>query len=1226
MKSFKFIEIAKPGALVILIVSLTAQLVLGQVAGSVDLSDLVVTQMVGDNDGYGYGLLDGSSLPATEHADGNWYFDNRTEQELDDPFARFTDHELPDHPNAVLVHNIDISLFTQVDSLIYTVDISGLHSNRKCRMFVDDNEQFDFAELPSQSARGSGVFSFRLDPATISDGELRVEFKRLANVNGPKWGDDWALDYCVLTVYGQGSTVLCPILSVEPDVLDFGQSLTSQEITITNNGYGSLDYSINTDQPWIIIDMFGGSLDRQASDSVLVRVDRFGLPPGEYSGHINVISNGGTATVDITMSVSAEPVLHVTPRQLDYGAELYELTITIDNIGSGTLEWSLSTDQEWLGLDALMGSTGDELDVITVTINRAGLTPSEYSDSIAVTSNAGEATVEVSMTVSDPGEIPELLVDPIALEFSTNIAQQSLTIRNIGAGTLFWSVSSEQNWIEVGTVQGNTTTETDLVSIAVNRDGLEPGVYAGIIAVASNGGSATVSVSMEVQTSPVLQLSPLSLDFGSDEVEQALTIENLGELPLQWNVTDDQEWISLSPGSGITASEPDQVLVTVNRAGLAPGEYSGLVTVISNGGNDSAEVLIVVSEVPLLAVSSDSLDFGLDLTTQTFSLSNTGYGTLDWSLVTDRPWIIIDPLEGSITTGSQQVTVIVNRENFAPGTHRGGITVSSNGGSGYIAVTMEIEAAPVLSVTPLDLDFDRTQTELSFGISNHGGGELNWTVVANQTWIDLNPVTGTTTWATDMVTVIVDRSGLNPGHYSGVITVTSDYGSVDVSVDMVLNSPPEFAGGTQDGAAVEWATFQRIVTVTDSDGDDLQIACTEKPTDAAFIDNGDGTGLFTFTPDYQFVNQHLVIGFEASDGLSITPADFQLMVENFQLQVGQTSDDFDVMVHSQIEIPFNEPIMESSLSTNLMLTSAYGAPLEYEYFGLGSTTPLLVIHPPAGVLFTDLDTIQVRLVGGPGGVLDLAGLPMESDYSEFFLTGASVYPGDTDDNGVVDERDILPIGMFYNQPGPVREQTGTLWQVYMAHALTPAAVWSPPRSVYADADGNGIVNGDDICAVTDNWQNRVPLTSTLMSQSTFNELLALKPLETSKLIEINQALAECPQSTGREIVSDLLDNALGNTDPTLPTSFNLYQNYPNPFNPETSIQFDLPEASHALLTVYNVAGQRVAVLLDGPAEAGVHIVTWDGRNAEGRRAASGIYLYRLVTDTQSITRRMLLLK
>ena len=88
-----------------------------------------------------------------------------------------------------------------------------------------------------------------------------------------------------------------------------------------------------------------------------------------------------------------------------------------------------------------------------------------------------------------------------------------------------------------------------------------------------------------------------------------------------------------------------------------------------------------------------------------------------------------------------------------------------------------------------------------------------------------------------------------------------------------------------------------------------------------------------------------------------------------------------------------------------------------------------------------------------------------------------------------------------------------------------------------------------------------------------------------------------------------------------PEGFALDANWPNPFNPVTTIGFSLPETSAARLDVYNLAGTRVATLVDGLTAAGAHQVSFDAANL-----ASGVYFYTLQAAGLSETRKMILQK
>jgi len=90
----------------------------------------------------------------------------------------------------------------------------------------------------------------------------------------------------------------------------------------------------------------------------------------------------------------------------------------------------------------------------------------------------------------------------------------------------------------------------------------------------------------------------------------------------------------------------------------------------------------------------------------------------------------------------------------------------------------------------------------------------------------------------------------------------------------------------------------------------------------------------------------------------------------------------------------------------------------------------------------------------------------------------------------------------------------------------------------------------------------------------------------------------------------------------IPREFKLFQNYPNPFNPITAIGYRLLAVSDVELGIYNMLGQKVAVLVSERQSAGIYQVQWD---ASGY--ASGVYLYRIITDNGfSDTKKLLLLK
>ena len=93
---------------------------------------------------------------------------------------------------------------------------------------------------------------------------------------------------------------------------------------------------------------------------------------------------------------------------------------------------------------------------------------------------------------------------------------------------------------------------------------------------------------------------------------------------------------------------------------------------------------------------------------------------------------------------------------------------------------------------------------------------------------------------------------------------------------------------------------------------------------------------------------------------------------------------------------------------------------------------------------------------------------------------------------------------------------------------------------------------------------------------------------------------------GIELVRGDVTTSLNEDQPTVASRIVLQQNYPNPFNPSTTIKFELPGASHVTMSVYDMVGREVSVLVNESSEAGIHEVKFDGSNL-----ASGVYVYRL---------------
>ena len=222
----------------------------------------------------------------------------------------------------------------------------------------------------------------------------------------------------------------------------------------------------------------------------------FALKTIDDAGNRSALSNVASDTT-AGGEPPEEPLLAVSPAQIDFGADLTAQRLTIRNTGTGTLTWTVSEDGPWLIVRPTTGSTKTESDTVTVTVDRSGLNPGNYSGTVTVTPGTGEPrSVAVTMSVAVP---PTLALSVSSLDFGADQTDLSFAITNTGTGTLTWTSAEDQPWLSVSPTNGSTTTESDQVTVTVDRTGLSVGEFAGTVTVTPDTGAAhTVGIQMSI--------------------------------------------------------------------------------------------------------------------------------------------------------------------------------------------------------------------------------------------------------------------------------------------------------------------------------------------------------------------------------------------------------------------------------------------------------------------------------------------------------------------------------------------------------------------------------------------------------------------------------------------------------------------------------------------------------------------------------------------------------
>ena len=618
-----------------------------------------------------------------------------------------------------------------------------------------------------------------------------------------------------------------------------GSNPSAQSIKIKNSGEQTLNYSISDDANWLSVSpVSGSSTGGEKTHTVSVNIS--GLGEGTHKGAITITDSNASnspQTIGVTLNIAKQqpPAIWVSPSSLTFsaqegGSNPSAQSIKIKNSGDQTLNYSLSDDANWLSVSPTTGSSSGGENTHTVSVNISGLSVGTYNGTITITdSNASNnpQTVSVSLKISEQ-QPPEIWVSPSSLTFSaqeggSNPSSQSIKIKNSGDQTLNYSVSDDANWLSVSPASGSSTGGENTHTVSVNINGLNEGTYNGTITITDSNASnspQTVSVSLKIseQQPPEIWVSPSSLSFsaqegGSNPSSQSIRIKNSGGQTLNYSITDNANWLSVNPTSGSSSGGENNHTVSVNISGLGSGTHSGSITITDSNASNSPQTVSVSLKIseqqpPEIWVSPSSLSFsaqegGSSPSAQSIKIKNSGDQTLNYSVSDDANWLSVSPTSGSSTGGENTHTVSVNISGLSSGTHTGTITITDSNASNSpqtvsVALTINEQLPPEIWVSPSSLSFSAQEggsdpSSQSIGIKNSGDQTLSYSITDDESWLSVNPESGTSTGGENTHTVSVDISGLGSGTHSATITITDPNASNSprtVSMTLNLSSPP----------------------------------------------------------------------------------------------------------------------------------------------------------------------------------------------------------------------------------------------------------------------------------------------------------------------------------------------------------------------------------------------------------------------------------------------------
>jgi beta-glucanase (GH16 family) len=498
-------------------------------------------------------------------------------------------------------------------------------------------------------------------------------------MSGSRWSS------CRLSAYGGAAPP--PSLSVAPTNLTFnatqgGSDPPAAQLSVANNGGGSLGFSVSTDATWLAASPVSGI----APQTLQVSATTAGLAPNTYLGHVTVSSPGSAgspAVVTTTLIVSAPapppvPTLSsLSPSSRNAGGGAFTLTVNGSNFVSGnTVLWNGSA------LTTTFGSSTQ----LTAAVP-AGLITSMGTAAVTVQTAAGGTSNSLSFAINPP--VPSLsALSPSSAPAGGATFTLTVSGANFVSGdTVFWNGAS------LATTFGSSTQ----LAAAVPASWIaSPGSAAVTVRTGAGAASSSLSFTINPPVPTLSALSPANALAGSATFTLTVSGANFvsGDTVL-WN------------GSALTTifSSATQLSATVSAA-LIASAGSAAVSVQAPGGVTSNSISFAINApTSQLSVSPTALSLSgtqgssANPGPASLNVTNSGNGSLSFTASSDSLWLSVTPASG---TAPQTLQISAALGTLTVGTYTGHVTVTAPGAKNSpasipVTFTVAADVPPVIS-------------------------------------------------------------------------------------------------------------------------------------------------------------------------------------------------------------------------------------------------------------------------------------------------------------------------------------------------------------------------------------------------------------------------------------------------------------------------------------------------------------------------------------------------
>jgi len=606
----------------------------------------------------------------------------------------------------------------------------------------------------------------------------------------------------------EGELPCVPVLCMTPVKFDVGWESGTVRFFVTNCECDVLEWTAASACSWAQVSPESGTLAALETATVVITYT-YNDSCDTRSCDIGVVAPGAIGSpggIRLNQGKRTTPDMCVAPTVRNVWANAGTVGFEIWNWSCVDVNWGTSKDVAWVtNITPASGTLRRDERVLV----EASVSPNPSCDPRTgrIYFTAPGQTKEKYGTINQAGSTRSFLdVSTTLLSAPATFGVTTFQVSNTACGTVEWAAATTCSWVlglspESGTLGANESASVSVVHLA-NTVCSRRQCDIRVTAPEVDGSPRTIRLSQEEGGSPVLSVTPSTLNVGSASGWTSFAVKNSGCSNMVWAASHACGWLtSISPSSGQLGAKETATITVLYAANSGDASRTCPILIDAPGAGGPKTLNLVQASLASPVLSVAPLEHGVeaDAGTFAFTVTNSGAGTLNWSAQQQCSWITsVSPSAGSLAAG-QSTTVMASYGANANATSRAcTVAVAASGAVGSpqtVSVTQAGQSGqPVLSVAPNARTVSDKAGSTSFTVTNTGSAPMSWGASTDCGWITgISPTSGTLAAGQSTLVSVAYAANPQSGSRNCSILVTAPDaadGAKTFTVAQAANSDP----------------------------------------------------------------------------------------------------------------------------------------------------------------------------------------------------------------------------------------------------------------------------------------------------------------------------------------------------------------------------------------------------------------------------------------------------